>query len=965
MKRVISRAGIVVALVVFAQAVALADFPVADYSLSFDGVANQASSILGGSALPITQSSPGAADYVSIRDSESDKAFVGSDTAQPWHEGLDPFNQGSWSMLAVARGAEVVNGVYWDVGWCAWQQTNPSGWCTGFSLVRRADGTTALVRRQKDSDPQVILSARVDNDTTKFHAYIVTHNPNAAGTEESPYFVLYVDGEKVAQSTTLHQVWRNGYQFCGVYGGSVNARLSNGIAFAIDEIGIWQTELTADQAAEVSAHYPVWPNITRHEAEVLESSSFSSLGWTPPWENSKSTVGRIIAADGVCLTFDTKPTAYALEIESAGGVTLKLGENGGLDDVSTVNLIGISGELLLDATTFPLLDSWLVSEAAAVRVEDENPTIPPLSAEWYLATLNHVGQSLEIAAPLVVPKISGEACLKIGQSEGVQNIVLDEGSAIDADRLLLGANNSASVKLVQKGGDVTVRSSADALCISQYPLSDSSYTLVGGTCDASSGTVLLGIAGSSGVGCAASLVVGGGEKPATLRIGGVRSMSYRHENHTVTVKTNGTLEVGCAGFDLAGEHGRLVLEGGLVKAVASSIWRVADGIRVNGNVTIEIAQGERVAVSNIFGEGTLTKTGSGTLLLVSANPEFKGSVVVSEGTLCYFEGTNLGTGTLTVGASARLGAQVSADRLLEGGCFSMDLSSLGLFASLPNIVAFAPNGWSELVEGTDYALSIQNAIVSLAFPPRVSGHAAWLDYLFDRKGLAEHRVPSRNMRNDGYAGTSAYLLLDGSWTGETGFDQTTGMLRLKTTPCRDMTDDFAWPDRWTLAVALQLPVAQNVCLLGIGSTYFTTKNYLSLATGSSSVALKLVKGCGHALDETLAEMTLPSVAATAKHLLAITYDGNVCKVYHAAATGGVEEIGSCDLADFVPGGGLQIGSIHGGVLNTGLRRADEVSEADGCGVRAVRVYETVLGESSLQRLCDELVSQRGLHFLFR
>lgn len=943
----------------------LAEYPAADYSLSFDGNVSEASAILGGSALPITQSAPKTSDYILVRDSDANRAMVGSDTAQPWNEGLDPFQSGCWSMLAVARGAEVANGVYWDVGWCAWQQTNPAGWCTGFSLIRTANGETALVRRLKGADPETILSAKVENDTTKFHAYLVTHNPDAAGTEASPYFVLYVDGVKVAQSTTLYQVWRNGYQFCGVYGGAPNANLANGNNFAIDEIGIWQTELTAAQAAEISASYPIWPNITRYAAQADGDTTVSALDWTPAWEDSPASIGHITAADGVCLTFDAKPTAYSFEIESEGGVALKADENGGLDNVSTLNLNGVAGKIVLDATMFSFLGSFQLSDTATVRVEDAKTAVLPVSPDGYLALMNKTGQTLEIAAPLVAPVVDGNTQLMIGQSQGTQGIVWEENASINVGLMVVGALNFASVHLLQKGGSVTVNGSGDALQISKYPLSDSSYELLGGSCDVVSGRVLLGLEYTAGEGRPAALSVGGGADVATLRTGGVRSFAYRSEAHTLSVKTNGVVEIGVDGVDLAGPNGRFVLEGGLVRAVASSVWSAADGIHVDGDVIVEVAEGENLFVSNLKGEGTLTKTGLGSLIVETDNAAFGGSVVVASGTLGFADGAMLGAGTLSVDGSARLGAFVSADLLVRGGEFSINTTCLVQGAALPAIVAVAPNGKTVLDSGKDYALMEKDSAVVLTFPARVDGHAAWFDFLFNRAQLPARRIDTRNVRNAGYAGVSAYLTLEGAWTGLNGYDPATGMLKLQTAPCRDMTDAFSWPQRWTVVLAVQIPSVQDLCLLGIGSTYFTSCNFLALATGASSGSLRLVKGHGHAAAETLVEKTIPTLAPSTRHLLAVSYDGSVCKVYHAAGLEDVGEIGSYELNDFALGGGFQVGSIHGGVVGTGLQRVDEVPAADGCGIRAVRIFESVLDEAALRRLGDELVRQRGMSVIVK
>ena len=954
-------------IMIGAAATALrADFPPATYSLSCDGNVTAASSFLGGSPLTFSYSSPGAGDYLPVRDSETDKAFVATDSIQPWNEGIDAFGQGQWSMLVVARGADVANGVYWDVGWCAWMQTSPAGWCTGFSLIRTANGETALVRRLMGSSPQIILSARVDNDTTKFHSYLVTHNPNASGTDASPYFTLYVDGVKAAQSTTLYQVWRNGYQFGGVYGGASNAGLANGIQFAIDEIGIWQTQLTAAQAAEVCAHYPVWPDVTRHAATMSADAAFSSLAWSPAWEDSSTAIASITATAPATLAIDTAFQAYGLEVDSAYDFGLALVENGSLGNVSSVNLTTVTGKVLLDATTFPLAAQMLFSNVATVRVGSATAVVPPTTAEGRIGILNTPGQTLEIAAPVTCPQVGGQAFLGVGSATGTQTIIIDDGAEIDANKLVLGSYNSACVDVTQNGGSVVLRGTGSgnggaALVIAQCPLSASSYTIRGGSCDVSAGEVYLGFASNNGLD--ALLTVGGGSAPAFLSARRIAASDSRSNARAVTVDANGTLVLGDGGICLASPGGRVTLAGGTLRTTASTAISAQGGVSVTGDVTIDVAAGTTLTLSAIAGTGNITKTGDGTLFFSAVSPGFSGTIHVTDGAIGASGEGATGTGRLTFDAGTQLRVSALAELLAAGGEQTISQPDLMSGSSAPDIVVVAPGGVVELVEGSDYVRSVGGGTIVFTFPMCTGGHGAWFDFTFTRSGLAERQTSSRNIRNDGYAGANAYLLFDGAWRGTNGYDAVTGRLLMKTTPCRDMTSAFAWPSAWSVAVAAHLPAMENACLFAVGSTSSNhgSRNYLALARGASSTEVRLVKGTGYKPAQTLAAMSIPQAGANDLHLFILAYDGATFEVFHASGAGGaVQRIGTCPLDSFVPGGGFQVGSIHGGLGGTGLLRVDELADSDPYQVKAVRIFSTVLNASCRQALYEELVRTYGL-----
>lgn len=943
-----------------------ADFPSATYSLACDGDVATASSFLGGSALSI-HSATYPASYVSVRDSSTDKAFVVTGAASPpmgANMSLDIFGSGSWSMLVVARGAEVVNGVYWDVGQPAWDSNSNGN--AGFSLIRTASGGVALVRRAKSTPPQTILSASVDNDTTKFHSFLVTYDASAAGTEDSPYFTLYVDGAMAAFSPTLYQAVRRGCQFGAVYGGSPAANLSDGLQFAIDEIGVWQTRLTAEQAAEVCVHYPVWPNVTRHQATLSSDAAFSELGWTPAWADSSTAIADITATDSATLTIDTALRAYGIEVASPHDFGFVLGENGSLGDVESINLTAVAGKIILDATTFPLAEQFLYRDTATVRVESVDAVSPTTSASGLVGLLNKPGQALEIAAPVTAPTVSGKSFLGFGASGGSMTVCFDDGTEIAASTLVLGAYNSANVAVTQRGGAVTLSGSAPVLSIARNPLSESSYTILGGSFSAPAAKVVFGELQLPHNACPARLTVGGGASEAVFSVQGIVASDNSAYARAVTLAENGTLVLGSGGIDLDSPGGSVTLAGGVMSSTASAAIYAGGGVAVTGDITIDVASGTTLTLPSISGSGNITKTGDGTLYFSEASPSFGGTVTVESGAIGVSERGATGTGALTFAAGAQFKAVISASLLATGGVVAVDRPILSQMSAQPAVTAVACNGNSVLDAGTDYTLADDGHVLQFTFPARVNGHAAWFDFTFSREDLPTRITSSRNIRNDGYAGATEHLLFDGTWRGTNDYNTANGRLLMKTTPCRDMTGAFAWPDAWTVALASHIPNAENACIVSVGSTYFGTCNYLVLARGGSDSEVILAKGHGYAAAQTLATMEIPRSGENVIHLFILEYDGETCTVYHACEPGGaISQIGSCTLTGFVPGGGVQIGSIHGGVGGTGLARVDDLSDPGSYEVRALRIFETPLSTECRQMLGEELAKVNGTLFLVR
>ena len=111
-------------------------------------------------------------------------------------------------------------------------------------------------------------------------------------------------------------------------------------------------------------------------------------------------------------------------------------------------------------------------------------------------------------------------------------------------------------------------------------------------------------------------------------------------------------------------------------------------------------------------------------------------------------------------------------------------------------------------------------------------------------------------------------------------------------------------------------------------------------------------------------MSIPSADVSVLHLFILVYDGATCEVFHASGAGGsVQRIGTCALDAYVPGGGFQVGSVHGGLGGTGLLRVNELADPDSYQVKAIRIFGTVLNASCRQSLYEELVKAAGMRII--
>lgn len=249
---------------------------------------------------------------------------------------------------------------------------------------------------------------------------------------------------------------------------------------------------------------------------------------------------------------------------------------------------------------------------------------------------------------------------------------------------------------------------------------------------------------------------------------------------------------------------------------------------------------------------------------------------------------------------------------------------------------------------TDYeTITPEDGTATISHAVGVSGLAAWLDYTFNEstKSTNIHSPADQVITNAGNAGSGNNLTIDYGYNTDNCYNED-GTLKVMSTPWRDIT----WPTNYTVAVAGNVPDVENGCLVAFGSTTAGSKNYLAIIRGASQNEIKLVKG--HEMNnafEVISTMTAANATALS-HLVVFTKNGNTFTVY----LDGVQKT-QVTYSDAL-GGGLQLGSLHGGVTGTGVGRVNDMSDATAKAkvfAKAIRVFDYVITSDQMTALTEE------------
>ena len=279
--------------------------------------------------------------------------------------------------------------------------------------------------------------------------------------------------------------------------------------------------------------------------------------------------------------------------------------------------------------------------------------------------------------------------------------------------------------------------------------------------------------------------------------------------------------------------------------------------------------------------------------------------------------------------------------LSEDGAASLTIPDSLTGVSILNVTVTGLDGTTKTV-----TTNVSGSVLSVSYTPTVSGAACWCAYEMEyESGVATGFENS---------GSDTTALTDDGVTGSDAFTDD-GMLYTYAHPWRDMTGDNAYPSSWTAVVRCTVPAYENAAVITFGTK---SGGLIGLVAGADpETQMKLVKTTGDSAFTTLATMTVQN-ATTAQHVYVFSVENNqTIKVYCDG-----EQVLNETYSAFTLGGGIQVGSVHGGVGSTGIVRfgkgespANTLSETvqKAARIDCVRLYKTVLGPNAIAQLSVE------------
>ena len=412
-------------------------------------------------------------------------------------------------------------------------------------------------------------------------------------------------------------------------------------------------------------------------------------------------------------------------------------------------------------------------------------------------------------------------------------------------------------------------------------------------------------------------------------------------NQTITLNDNS--KIVAKGIKLSGSAGgtnALNINGGELQ--------LGDvGITSYGNTTINVNVAENATITatastlpisqpiTVAAGKTLTVDGDGATVALTSAISGDGTVVVKNATLNLGSVRDLNTLGYSIETNCQLKFVETAENFGKGSL------------TITNIPSGIASVALTKIDGSIVDLTVNAGTATFnRSGVQIADKAAWLDYTFDATTLAAHTPTPAigTIASTGY--DTSNMTIDNNQKSDVAYDvadaesDTYGNLLAKTTPYRSIT----WPGNYSVAVYSNVPDVENCCLMAFGASTYS-QNWLALVRGTSSNEIKLVKGAGQNAYENVTVMVAPN-ATTKKHLVVFTKEGNDFTVY----LDGVEVAATTYSSSL--GSGFQIGSIFGGVTNTGISRISEQSNEikDAVKVGAIRVYDYILSPEQMVAL---------------
>ena len=371
----------------------------------------------------------------------------------------------------------------------------------------------------------------------------------------------------------------------------------------------------------------------------------------------------------------------------------------------------------------------------------------------------------------------------------------------------------------------------------------------------------------------------------------------------------------------------------------------------NANSTLEIASGHVAITAATALPGTVNVASGATLYMTSSSITDLAISGTNSGTVNLAMASNITT--LTLGDGIASGAVVYPSSLTTlnvtlketvayDGEYSISCGSAT--PTTATLTLTRPDGTTvEEVTGT-----IEGSTVSFSWTPAVSGKACWVDYEMEYESGNASKTGFENSGTD-----TTGLHSDSGIEGDNAFYN--GMLYTYAHPWRDMTGNNAYPSSWTAVVRCTVPAYENAAIITFGTC---GGGLIGLVAGADpETQMKLVKTTGNSAFTVLSTMTVQN-ATTAQHVYVFEVENNsTIKVYCDG-----EQVLNETYSAFTLGGGIQIGSVHGGVGNTGIVRfaknespANTLSETvqKNARIDCVRLYKATLGPNAIAQLSEE------------
>ena len=378
--------------------------------------------------------------------------------------------------------------------------------------------------------------------------------------------------------------------------------------------------------------------------------------------------------------------------------------------------------------------------------------------------------------------------------------------------------------------------------------------------------------------------------------------------------------------------GRTTANNAVVTVPAGKTWTAVNGITNNGELVVD-----GTVSCKIVNAGKLTVNGTVTGSIANSG---SGTVTVNAGaTLASFGSVRDFTG-FSVNSSVPVKITMSAEEYGKG---SLSISGA---SGISSITVLAPDGTTVVT-----TLTPEAGAATYSGSVIVSGKACWCDYEFngdksnsgvDTTGLSPDTVPE---------GTPEFV--------------NNQMLYTYTHPYRGIT----YPNSWTAVVRCTVPELENAVVVMFGTYGAGAIGLIAGPNPEEQMLLVSTPGSTATTSEakhftTLATMNVRD-ATTAQHVYVFTKNGTTVNVY----CDGDNVLSNYELSSAALGGGLQIGSLHGGVtynnVDTGLVRfgAGEtqissltIEQQQNARIDCMRMYDYIVSPEQIAALTVEFPS---------